>query len=157
MKYLGILLGTLLFSQQTTAFTCYLTMVKGGCWKSYDLTVDLSDADKGTLIKKILVAEDQLWTRQKFDCKPGKTLALEAKFSPVFWEGDEDKAFKGRRYWKLPDAIKRDETGWNVTVCFPTQFEDVPHPPAGNANCGCDFTDIPKVEPQPLPKDSGTQ
>ena len=151
MKYLGILLSTLLFSQQTFAVTCYLTMVKGECWKSYDLTVDISDADTGKAIKTVLVPEGQAWIRQEFDCKPGNTIALAAKFSPVFWERDDDKTFQGQRYWKLPDVIKPGETGWNVTVCFPAQFADVPAPPAGNSHCHCNFTNIPKIVPPKLP------
>ena len=83
--------------------------------------------------------------------KPGNTIALAAKFSPVFWEGDDGKTFQGQRYWKLPDVIKPGETGWNVTVCFPAQFADVPAPPAGNSHCHCNFTNIPKIVPPKLP------
>lgn len=146
MKYLGLLFG-LFISTQTYAFHCYLTMVKGACWKPYDLTVDLSDADSGKVIKTILVPADQAWIRQEFDCKPGSTLAVEAKFSPVFWDGDDEKTFKGQRYWKLPDVKKEDETGWNVIICFPKQFADVPSPPEAS-NCGCFFDNIPKIEPR---------
>lgn len=131
--------------------TCYLTMVKGGCWKAYDLTVDISDADSGKLNKTILVPADQAWRRQEFACKPGDTIALSAKFSPIFWEGDENRIFKGQRYWKLPDQIKPGETGWNVTVCFPEQFADVPRPPDTNTSCSCDLTQIPKIEPTKSP------
>jgi hypothetical protein len=149
MRYISFLLGIVL-STQTYAITCYLTMVKGGCWKKYDLTVDLSDADSGKVIRTVLVPGDQPWVRQEFECKAGDTLAVEAKFSPVFWEGDDDKTFKGQRYWKLPDEIKPGETGWNVTICFPKQFSDVPSPPEAS-NCDCDFTTIPKIEPPKLP------
>lgn len=151
MKYLGILLSTLLFSQQTLAINCYLTMVKGDCWISYDLTVDILDAHTAKAIKTVVVPANQAWIRQEFDCKPGDKIAFEAKFSPVFWEGDDDKTFKGQRHWKLPDVIKKGETGWNVPVCFPEHFADVPAPPTGNSNCHCNFTNIPKVVPPKLP------
>ena len=159
MKYFiwigGFLLSCSLFAHPAKkeaapvqSVTCYLTMVKGDCWKNYDLTVDISDADSGKINKTILVPEGQPWIRQEFDCKPGDTIALAAKFSPVFWEGDEDKIFKGQRYWKLPNEISSDETGWNVTVCFPQQFADVPSPPDANTNCTCNLNDIPKIPPQ---------
>lgn len=146
MKHVGILLSIIL-STQAHAVTCYLTMVKGVCWKAYDLTVDLSDADSGKIKMTTIIPADQMWIRKEFDCKPSDTIALEARFSPEFWEGDETRSFKGQRYWKLPDTAQKDETGWNVTVCYPKQFEDVPKPPDAGANCECDLTPIPKIEP----------
>lgn len=148
MKYIALLMS-LLFSTQVFSVTCYMTMVKGNCWKSYDLTVDVTDADSGKPLVSVVVPSDQLWVREKFECKAGETIASKATFSPEFWAGDEKKFFTGKRYWKLPDVMKEDETGWNVTVCFPTQFSDVPTPPESNSNCNCDLSAIPKVEPQP--------
>lgn len=150
MKYCVFLLS-LILSTQAHAVTCFLTMVKGACWKAYDLTVDILDADTGKLKKTILVPADQLWTRREFECKPKNMIALAAKFSPAFWEGDADKVFKGQRYWKLPDMIKPGETGWNITVCYPQHFADVPRPPDINTNCECDLSSIPKIEPQKVP------
>lgn len=146
MRYLYIVFG-FLFTTQVSAMTCYLTMVKGSCWKAYDLTVDVSNADTGKAKTTVLVPEDQMWVRQTFECKPGETLALVAKFSPVFWAGDENKTFPGQRYWKLPDTVKPGETGWNVTVCFPKYFSNVPLPPDASTHCDCDVSAIPKVEP----------
>ncbi|MEK2481564.1 hypothetical protein AAAB32_09930, partial [Lactobacillus acidophilus] len=74
-------------------------MVKASCWKAYDLTVEITDARSGKIKGTINVPEDKLWARQEFECGPGDTLAFAAKFSPVFWTGDEKKTFPGQRYW----------------------------------------------------------
>lgn len=144
MRYIGLLLSILL-STPGHAFKCYFTMVKAECWKSYDLTVDVSDADTGKAIKKITVAENELWARETFDCEPAATIAVIAKFSPVFWAGDEHKTYQGRRFWKLPHSIRTGDTGWNVTVCYPSDFSDVPTPPVANTNCKCDLMAVPKI------------
>ncbi len=149
--YRLIILSSFLVAKILFAHTCFLTMVKGGCWKSYDLTVTISNADNGKQITTTIIPENQLWIRKEFQCKPSDMLALEAKFSPIFWEGDEDKTYKGQRYWKLPDAIKKGETGWNITVCYPAQFADVPFPPGHMTDCSCHLNKIPKIEPQKIP------
>ena len=148
MKY-TILLLSLLMSTQVQAIKCYLTMVKGNNWKSYDLTVDLLD---GSGKKKLtsLIAEGDLWSRDEFDCKPGETLSFEAKFAPVFWEGQEDKSYKGKHFRTLPNAIQPGESGWNLTLCFPKDFLEVPSPPDANTNFKCDLESIPKIEPKKL-------
>lgn len=148
MKYIGVLLG-LFLSAQGYAFNCYLTMVKAECWKAYDLTVEASDAATGKAIKTVMVPEDNLWSREAFECRPGTTISLVAQFSPVFWTGQENKTYPGKRFWKLPNKIRRGETGWNVTVCYPKDFSDVPAPPDANINCTCDLKSIPKIEPPP--------
>ncbi|PJD93672.1 MAG: hypothetical protein CK424_02440 [Legionella sp.] len=147
---IGFLFGCLL-STQVHAVTCYLTMVKANCWKDYDLSVEVSNAESGVIKGTIKVPEGKLWVRQSFECEPGNTLALVAKFSPVFWAGDENKTFPGQRYWNLPDKIKPGETGWNVTVCYPKYFANVPIPPDATANCACDLTHIPPLESQKNP------
>ncbi len=149
MKYI-VLLFSLLLSMQAHAFKCYFTMVKGECWKPYDLTVDVSNAGTGKHKLTVLIPEGDLWVREEFECNAEETLALVAKFSPIFWAGQEDKTYAGKRYWKLPDAIKPDETGWNVTVCFPKYFSDVPTPPDANTNCECALGHLPRIEPRKL-------
>ena len=149
MKYI-ILLLSILMSTQVQAIKCYLTMVKGNNWKAYDLTVDLLDAGTGKKKLTTLIAEGDLWSRDEFECKPGETLSLEAKFSPAFWAGQEDKIYKGKHFRKLPNAIQPGEAGWNVTLCFPRDFSDVPSPPDANTNAECDLNAIPKIEPQKM-------
>jgi len=139
-----------LISTSSHAVTCYITMVKDSCWKDYNLTVSVKDAGSGDEITSILVAEGDAWGRQQFECNPGQTLALEAQFSPVFWSGEEDKKFPAQRYWKLPAEMENGITGWNVTVCYPKWFANVPVPPNATSNCKCDTDSIPPVEPRKL-------
>lgn len=144
------LLLSLLLSSQVHAVKCYFTLVKENCWKSYDLTVDVLDAKTRKVKATLMVPENRLWYRQEFECKPGDTLALVAKFSPIFWAGDENKTFSGQRYWKLPETVKPGETGWNVTVCFPKSFANVPLPPDATGSCTCDVASIPKPDPEKI-------
>ncbi|HVT63291.1 MAG TPA: hypothetical protein VHD33_07395 [Legionellaceae bacterium] len=145
-KRFGFLLGIVL-TGQIHAVTCFITMVKGHCWKAYDVSVDVLDANSGQKKISLVIPENQMWVRQPFECKPGDTLALTAKFSPAFWAGDEEKTFPGQRYWKLPTTVNAGETGWNVTVCFPKYFANVPTPPDAATNCDCDLSTIPKLAP----------
>lgn len=147
------LLLTALYAFPAHAITCYFTLVKDNCWKNYDVTAEIFDADTAKSITSITVMQDQAnpWGRQEFECHPGQTLSLTAKFSPSFWAGDAGKVFQGQRYWKLPDTIKAGEAGWNVTICFPKYFANVPMPPEATSGCFCDVASIPLAGP-PLKK-----
>lgn len=143
-----------MYSLPVHAITCYFTAVKDNCWKNYDVTIEMFDADTGKGITSITVFQDQekSWGRQEFECHPGQTLSMAAKFSPSFWAGDDNKVFQGQRYWKLPDEIKKGEVGWNVTICFPMYFANVPVPPEATAGCFCDIASIPKAGPEVVDK-----
>ena len=106
----------------------------------------VTDANTGKALSDLTVFEGKSWQRQEFSCTPGQTIALTAKFSPEFWAGDEHKTFPGQRYWKLPDKIKPGDIGWNVTVCFPKYFSDVPTPPHATSNCRCEVDKIPTID-----------
>ena len=127
------------------AVPCYLTLVKDSCWKIYNVTVDIKDANSDKKIGSMTVPLDTAWGRQAFECSPGQTIALFAKFSPAFWSSDENKIFRGQRYWKLPDSIKSGEVAWNITVCFPDYFANVPMPPEAKSHCECEVDKIPKL------------
>ena len=129
------------------AASCYLTLVKDSCWKMYDVTVDIRDAETDKKLGSILIPMGTAWGRQPFECTGGETLALFAQFSPVFWSTDEGKVFSGQRYWKLPDKFNPGEVAWNVTVCFPKYFANVPMPPDATPHCVCELDKIPKVSP----------
>lgn len=132
---------------QAHAFDCYLTIVKDSCWKDYTVTVVANDANHDDQLVEIIVPQGQSFAREKFSCKVGQTLSLNAKFSPEFWLGDEKKTFPALRYWKLPDNIESGISGWNVTVCFPKWFANVPMPPKTSSNCKCDTDHIPTLPP----------
>lgn len=85
------MLLSILLSSQTHAMKCYITMAKGNCWKNYDLSVDVVDANTSKKLATVVVFENRLWNRQAFECAAGQTLSMVATFSPIFWEGDESK------------------------------------------------------------------
>ena len=142
------LIVALALSTQARAFTCYITMVKDSCWTKYNVTVQVTDASLGTASTSIIVPEGQTWARKQFECAKGQTLALQAQFTPAFWRGDETKTFPAQRFWKLPDDVESGVTGWNVTVCYPKWFSDVPLPPEATGTCVCNTDNIPPVAPQ---------
>lgn len=135
------------WSLSAHAVPCYLTLVKDSCWKMYDVTVDIHDAQTDKKLGSIIVPLGTAWGRQAFECTAGQTLALFAQFSPPFWSTDENKVFPGQRYWKLPDELKSSDVAWNVTVCFPKYFANVPMPPDATSHCACEVDKIPKVSP----------
>lgn len=142
-----ILFSVIFVCSANAALECYITIVKASCWKGYDLTVTVNNAETGIKLGEITIYEGRLWGREKFACTPGITLALEAKYSPEIWSGDNDRVFKATRFWKLPKKPTNAEAlGWNITVCYPKWFSDVPAPPDATANCECDLTAVPKFE-----------
>lgn len=142
-----LLLNIILVCKASAALECYITIVKASCWKNYDLTVTVNNAETGMKLGEITVYEGRLWGREKFDCTPGITLSLEAGFSPEIWSGDNERVFKATRFWKLPKKPTNAEAlGWNVTVCYPKWFSDVPTPPDASAKCECDLQEVPKFE-----------
>ena len=137
---------SILFSANAHAVTCYITIVKANCWKDYDVTVNITDAENGKDLGDITIYEGDLWKREKFDCQAGETLALVAKFSPPIWEDDAGRDYKATRFWNLPKKASKDAVGWNVTVCYPEWFADVPTPPKGSADCACDMSKVPEFK-----------
>ncbi len=123
-------------------------MVKDSCWENYTLTVNVSNAATGEPVATIIVPQGQSWVRQAFTCQPKDDLSLKATFTPVFWQNDEGKIYSALRDWKLPDSVAKGDTAWNVTVCYPEEFSEVPLPPDASGSCKCDFSNIPPVKPQ---------
>lgn len=135
-------------SFQIQAFPCFLTMVKDNCWANYNLTVVVTNAATGKLITTVIVPQGQSWTRQQFTCQPADTLSLSATFTPVFWENDKGKIYAAQHNWTFPQTIAAGDTAWNINVCYPLEFAEVPLPPEAGSNCKCDMDNIPPVKPQ---------
>lgn len=136
-----------IFSAHAMAFSCHITIVKDNCWTDYNLTVSVTDASNGNELVKILVPKGESWGRKTFTCDKGQTLAMSAQFDPVFWAEDANKNFLGQRYWKLPDQIENGVSGWNVTVCYPKWFANVPTPPKSTSHCRCNTDNLPALPP----------
>jgi hypothetical protein len=129
------------------AFPCYLTLIKQTCWKDYALTVTMRDADKSMPITDIKIPTGELWTRVPFDCKPQESLSFVAQFTPVIWQGDENKTYLAKRNWFLPQTVQPDILAWNIDICFPGDFTAVPAP-NGSANCPCDKSIVTAIKPK---------
>lgn len=143
----GVLLGVLM-GFQVHAFSCYLTMVKDSCWTDYTVSVNvIHDADK-KVITNVQIPQGESWARQEFVCQPGEILSLQATFSPVFWAQDVGKVYSAQHNWQLPSEVKDGDTAWNLTVCYPESFSEVPFPPNAAGNCQCNTKIIPPVKPK---------
>jgi len=147
LRVILLLLGGF-FTLHVHAFPCFLTMVKDSCWTNYTLTVTVTNANTEATVATVIVPQGQSWVRQAFTCQPGDDLSLKATFTPVFWESDEGKVYPALRDWKLPDTVNKGDTAWNITVCYPEAFSEVPLPPDASSNCKCATDNIPPVPPQ---------
>jgi len=134
----------LFFSAWSHAFPCYLTVVKDKCWEDYSVSVDVLDTNEHKKILTAEIAKGAEWTRSSFECSSKQIFDFIAKFSPSFWDRDEDSSYHAKRYLILPDAVK-GEVAWNITICYPGDFSGVPMPPEANNHCGCDTSNIPPI------------
>ena len=139
-----------IFCQPSFAFTCYLTVMKSPCWKDFNINIHAKDqANNKQLVKAQALDKNKFWNRVKFDCNPKQALIFYAKFNPTIWEDAKDKSYFGKHMWYLPYAVDPEISAWNIPICYPVDFTDVPIPPSGNGNCNCD--EVAKNIP-PIPK-----
>lgn len=129
------------------ASTCFITFVKDSCWTDYNLTIAVTDASTSKQLLSVSVPKGIPWVRKTFSCEAGESFNYAATFSPVFWATDKGKVFRGTRTWTLPQTMEKGATAWDITVCYPEQFSEVPLPPTGGSHCKCDTQSIPPVIP----------
>lgn len=133
------------------AITCYYTLAKDNCWTKYEVSVEVMDAKTSKILTQISIPAGQSWARETFPCETnGQKLMYHAKFTPPIWETDKDKVYAAKNYWSLPDKVNEGDSAWNVPVCFPADFSEVPMPPSSNGRCQCDFSSIPEIKPKQL-------
>lgn len=144
MRLILILLSSL-FSITSFAFPCYLTVVKGDCWKMYDVSVQLRNNTSDNNLVKVTVNKGALWARVPFECEAGERLTSFATFSPKIWDNDEGKVYEAKHFIFLPEEIKADQAAWDVPICFPKAFPSVSMPPEATKDCACDFTAVPPI------------
>ena len=148
-KYkIGLWVFGFLYAFPGWAFDCYYTLVKDSCWTKFNVTVDVVDAVTSRPLTTVTIPAGEVWKREKFACEPHQKLSYKAHFSPEIWQGDEQKTFNGLKFWELPQAIKTNETAWNVEVCYPKQFLSVPLPPDVIGNCKCEFSAVTPLKTQ---------
>lgn len=147
-KYLQVLSGGVLLTNVSlaSAFQCYLTLMKDSCWTNYNVTVTVTDTKTNQVLTTVIVAQGSQWYRQSFTCQPGQNLMFQATFLPVFWQSDQGRVFSGSHYWQLPAAVQGNDTAWNVPLCYPADFSEVPLPPDATGNCQCSTKGIPPLE-----------
>lgn len=145
-----LILSLILSSSLWANITCYYTLVKDSCWTKYDVSVDVMDAVSAKVLTTVTVPAGKSWMRQTFPCDAGQKLMYRAQFSPVFWESDKGKTYIAKNYWSLPNTINPGDSAWNVTVCYPNDFAQVPLPPDVSGNCSCNLDDIPTIPPKKI-------
>lgn len=135
-----------ILTTQAFSFPCYITLIKASCWKNYDVTVQIEDVMIEKPITSMLIPSGAFWTRYEFACKEKQTIELTATFSPAIWEKDEGKQYKGKRFWSYPETIGPTDTAWNMTICYPNDFAELPTPAEAADGCVCDKQAIPAIE-----------
>jgi len=135
-----------LFSTSLFAFNCYITFVKDSCWTNYNVVVKVLDSEANKVLTTVTIPKSTSWKRQQFQCKPGQKLFYSATFTPIFWQSEKGVSYLAKKYWYLPAKIEKNQLAWNLSVCFPKHFSEVPFPPDAEGNCKCDFKSIPPLD-----------
>lgn len=151
IKRNAILISCTLFSAPLFAFPCIFTLLKDSCWTDFNVTVVVTDVLTDKPVLSITVPKGQSWGRQSFECQPSQKLIYSATFNPIIWEGTEDKVYYAQQYWSLPEAFTTKQKAWEIPVCYPAAFSEVPLPATGGANCRCDFNTVPAIPPVIVP------
>lgn len=148
---LFVLLLGYLFITPLWAITCYYTLAKDNCWSKYNVTVDVMDGVTAKILTTVEVPVGKQWARVTFPCETnGQTLMFNAHFSPTIWESEKGKVYPAKNSWPLPKEVKPGDSAWNVSVCYPSDFSQVPMPPEADGSCKCDFSQIPIIPPKQL-------
>lgn len=150
--YRAMVAGFLFWLSPLYAFDCYLSLVKNSCWANYNVTVTLLDADTNKTITTLDMPKGTMWNRQYFACEPKMKLNYTAVFSPTIWENEKPRAYTATRFWSLPETIKAGTSAWEVPICYPNAFSEVPLPPEANNTCQCDFKQLPAIKPKIIDK-----
>lgn len=144
------LIASMLISAQSFAFQCYFTLAKDSCWTNYNVTVTVTDANTENVVATLNIPKGQSWFRQPFECEPGMKLNYKAVFNPIIWESEAGKEYPADHFWSLPSSIGPKDSAWDISVCYPSAFSEVPLPPTANNSCACDFKAIPPVPPKKM-------
>ena len=147
MRYMLFCSG-LLWMSSVQAFPCFVTLMKDRCWANYEVTVGIWDTVHDKLLTSVVVPKGKAWARAQFVCEAKEELRFVAQFSPSIWQNDSGHEYSSSHNWFLPMSIEHHATAWNVPVCYPKDFADVPMPPGDLSNCGCSEEGIPAIPPQ---------
>ncbi len=150
LKFYIICFSLVLFVNQSFAFKCYITAMKSKCWQKHNVTIKVVDNVTGNqVINQLTIAKDKLWVRKEFDCQPKQGLVYTAQFEPYIWHDDEGKVYNVKRIWFLPEKVEKKISAWNIPICFPNNFSEVPILPDVDKYCNCEST-AKEIPPIPL-------
>lgn len=144
----------------THAFQCYITVMKGNCWKNFNVKIDvIDDETQQHVVPTIDLNKETMWQRKPFECQPRQAFNYLASYTPPIWQDNQGKQYPSKRIWYMPEKIKPKVGAWEIPLCFPTDFSSVPLPPNADDLCTCDkvrqsIPPLPPVEmdkPQPNP------
>ena len=122
--------------------------MKSKCWQKHNVHIKVIDNVTANLVvKQITIPKDKLWVRKEFDCQPKQGLIYESRFDPYIWKTDQDKVYNTKLIWFLPKKVQKKIAAWNIPICFPTNFLDVPILPDVATHCDCESTakEIPAI------------
>lgn len=117
---------------------CQLQVQKDNCFQNYNVSVEAYLQGSSARLFDLAVAKGQSQGVREFHCEPNQVLELTARFSPVFWQGDENKVYAKRSAIRLPATFPADMRVWKLTACFGGDFIGVPLPPEANRQCRCE-------------------
>ena len=148
-KKISLITMCIVMSSQVHAFKCYITLMKSSCWDKHNVVINVKDNLSGKKVVKELKfnAGDPLWLRTTFKCHAKQGLIFSAQFTPVIWENDKGKTYYTKRIWFLPKTVQKGVQFWNIPVCYPTNFAEVPTLPSSSEVCTCD--DVKSKIPPP--------
>jgi len=133
--FLGLVLSSTSFAADTK---CIFRLVKNTCWDNYSATVTIIKAHNLQEIGSGTVPKNQQQSNISFPCALGEPISLRATFSPAFWEGTAEKKYMTKRVWDIPLHLPEKTQKWEMTACFPDDFQSVPLPPTMGTNCHCE-------------------
>jgi hypothetical protein len=132
---MSLLLSGASFAAETQ---CVLRLVKNTCWDSYSATVAVVKAKNLQEISSGTIPKNQQQSNITFPCPFGEPISLRATFSPAFWEGTAEKRYMTKRVWDVPLHLPEKTEKWELSACFPDDFQSVPIPPTMGTNCHCE-------------------
>lgn len=137
---------SLLLPYQANAFSCYITMVKDTCWTKYNVQVSVKNQKLDKVMTTLDMPQGKSWDRQQFSCDLNEVLLLSATFAPHFWKEDPNTAYPAINEWVLPSTMDPGKSAWTLTLCYPSDFAEVPLPPDADNHCKCVTDSIPPVK-----------
>jgi|GEM_PF-741500 len=141
MKYTHAIMSLvlLLFAGQAFAVNCKIIVAKNTCWNNYEIKVRMLDALTLKEYAVIDVPKGQHYTVKEMQCESGKQVFFRASFKPVIWQNQKGDFYQTKRFWDVPQALVKDAKHWEVKLCFPRDFDNVPIPPGDLHDCQCKF------------------